>query len=402
MNSENIKCPECNSNIKISEALLKQFSDSYTKKINDLTKKLSLAESKNESTEEELAALIDQAVIKKEKELREELKKSLKKVQEAKLEDMAEQLNEKEEQLKKVRDEEIKLRKEVRKAKEKEDNLELEVQRKLDDAIMKGREEGHKKTLDEYSKKDKEREMLISNLRKELTQMKTKVEQGSQQLQGEVLELELEGLLFELFPGDEVLPVPKGRNGADVEHMVISPAGKECGKILWETKRTKRWNSEWVDKLKKDMLEDGAMLGVIISDVMPDTKEKIVNMSGVWIANPDLAKGLALVLRQSVLEVGRMRTINKNQDEKAKFLYDYLTSTSFKNRVEKLVDSFVSMKSDLDKEKRVISRTWKLREKQLEVVIETTSSLVGEIQGTLGRNEFVINSLEPEVEQLEV
>ncbi len=399
MKNDTIKCPECSTEIKLTEAILAQISGSYDKKIMELNKKLINAEKKASIREEDTKAQIEEAIFEKEKELRLEIKEKLEKKQSAKIDDLKEQMEEKEKAIEDIRKQEIELRKKVRVAEDKEKNLELEVQRRLDEAISKGREEGQQKTLEEFSKKDKEREMLISNLRKELTQMKQKVEQGSQQSQGEVLELEIEELLMDLFPRDNILPVPKGHNGADVDHSIVSSTGKVCGKILWETKRTKRWNNGWIDKLKGDILEASASIGVIISDVLPDENEVISNVNGVWVTKPSLAKGLALILRQGVLDVGRMKSINKNQDEKANVLYDYLTSVSFRNRVEKLIESFVSMKSDLDKEKRAVTRLWKAREKQLDLVIETTSCLVGDIQGVVGVNELPIAQLDFPVDE---
>lgn len=249
--------------------------------------------------------------------------------------------------------------------------------------------------LNEYSKKDQEREFLISNLRKEVVSLKVKLEQGSQQLQGEIQEVNLELFLKNNYRLDDIGPVPKGVNGADLIQKVRSSSGKDLGIILWESKRTKSFSNDWVHKLKKDMREISAHVGVIVSEIMPQkSNEKIMHMDGIWVIHPTMVKGVTDLLRKNIQEVMRAKRFSVESQDKAHLLYDYLTSHQFRHRLESIIDSFTKMKGELEKEKKAYLRNFKMREKEIDLLMENAVEMVGEIQGTIGGKEFSIPSLE--------
>ena len=224
--------------------------------------------------------------------------------------------------------------------------------------------------------------------------MKRKQEQGSMQLQGEVLEIAIEEYLGVHFPMDFIEEVKKGALGADTMQIVNTRNQLNCGKIYYESKNTKDFSGLWLPKFKKDMIAKGADVGVLVTNAMPIDMERMGLRDGVWICTFQEFKGLSQVLRQGVIDVATQKKSQENAGEKMSVLYNYLTSTEFKLQIEGIVEGFSQMQNDLESEKRSMKRIWKTREKQIEKVLDNTVGMYGSIKGIAGKSIQAINSLE--------
>jgi hypothetical protein len=254
---------------------------------------------------------------------------------------------------------------------------------------MRQMEEAKRAIVEEATKKAaEEQQYVIAQLKKQLTDatkakddLARKLEQGSQQTQGEVLELALEELLKAEFPHDEIVPVPKGVSGADIIQKVKDRSGRECGKIVWESKKTKAWSEGWIQKLKDDQREIKADLAVIVSVVLPEDVKGFVFRDGVWICDIKLAVALATALRINLESLTREKAMSVGKNEKMEVLYNYLTGVEFKQRVEAIVEAFSSMDEGLRKERMAYEKIWSEREKQIKKVMNNTIGMYGDLSG---------------------
>jgi hypothetical protein len=231
----------------------------------------------------------------------------------------------------------------------------------------------------------KEREEQIASMAKQIEDLKRKAEQGSQQLQGEVLELELESLLREKFPRDIIEPVPKGEFGGDVIQRVMAPGDKPCGVILWELKRTKNWSDGWLAKLREDQRKAQADVALIISNALPKTVQTFDCVDGVWVAEFRCAVPVAVALRQALIEVAAARLASEGQQSKMELVYSYLTGSGFRRRIEAIAEKIREMQADLERERKTMTRLWAKREAQIRGVIDSTAGMYGDLQGIAGQ-----------------
>lgn len=239
-----------------------------------------------------------------------------------------------------------------------------------------------------------EKDQTIESMTRTIEELKRKAELGSQQSQGEALELELEELLRVRFPADLIEPVGKGELGADVVQQVNGSIGQAAGIILWEFKRTKAWSDAWLGKLRDDQRRCGADVALIISQTLPKHIEHFDLLDGVWVAHPRYALPVAVALRQTLIEVSGSRLAQQGQQTKMEQVYQYLTGTKFRQRVEAVVEKFNDMRDDLDKERKFISRQWAKREAQIVAVVESTVGMVGDLQAIAGKAMPEIPSLD--------
>jgi hypothetical protein len=231
-------------------------------------------------------------------------------------------------------------------------------------------------------------------MQKQIEDLKRRSEQGSQQLQGEVQELELESLLTAKFPFDLIQPVRKGEHGGDILQTVVSGQGRKCGSILWETKRTKNWSDTWLAKLRDDQRNAQAEIGVIVSQTLPKSVEAFEFIEGIWVTHPRNMIPIACVLRHSLIEVEAARIASEGQQTKAEAVYQYLSGARFRQRVEAIVEAFTSMKDDLEKERKAITRQWAKRDEQIQRVMQATVGMYGDLQGIAGKTMQEIEGLE--------
>ena len=265
--------------------------------------------------------------------------------------------------------------------KTREQNIQQVIAREVEATRKKAVEEVSVKIEKDYHTRELQHQKVVSDLKTQLTDAKRKLEQASEQAQGEVIELELEKMLSTSFPDDLIRPIEKGKLGADIIQTVESPSGENCGTIVWESKNTKNWNKSWITKLRADQRREKAEFAVLVSSALPkDFKSRFGQMSGVWVTDFSVAAGLATALRNTLIEVARVRMASKGKTETMEILYHYLMSIEFRQRVEAIVEAFRTMREELDREKQATERNWAKREKHLDLVIQNVSGMVGDIQ----------------------
>jgi hypothetical protein len=393
-----IICPHCHKEIPLTEAishqireqLRKEFDSEIQKKDQEIAQKEQDLANKVKGLEKEFAQRIKLETAR----LQEEAKQKAEQTIAVKLKDLQAQVVEKDQKLLDAQKAELELRKQRRELEEKQRNLELEMNRKLDEEITRIREEVLKGAAEEHRLKDLEKDKKINDMLKQIEELKRKAEQGSQQAQGEVLEIELEELLKTNFPSDVIEPVAKGRKGADILQKVTNPSGQYCGTIIWESKRTKGWNDGWIEKLKDDQREAKAEIAVLVTTALPKEIAHFACTNGVWVTNYSLTVCLAVALRTNLIQVANAKLAAVGKNEKMEVLYHYLSGPEFSQRVETIAGAFISLKSDLDHEKRAMNKIWSKREKQIDRVIHNISGMYGDMQGIIGASLPQIKSLE--------
>jgi hypothetical protein len=286
--------------------------------------------------------------------------------------------------LKTAQETELDLRKRERDLEAQANELELRASRILEAEREKIRSDAFRKFNHEHQFKDAEKEKQITDLRRQIDELKRKAEQGSQQLQGEVLELALEELLKAAFPSDNITPVAKGICGGDSIQQVLGANGLRCGDILWESKRTKNWSQRWLAKLRDDQRQARATCAVLVSEALPEGLEAFAMLDGVWVCSWTCVKPLATALRIGMIEVAKSRLAVQGQHDKMEMVYSYLSSQEFRSRVAGIVEAFITMRQDLESERRSMQRLWSKREKQLDRALLNTAGMYGDMQGIIG------------------
>ncbi|MEO8007210.1 MAG: DUF2130 domain-containing protein [Betaproteobacteria bacterium] len=416
MTEPTITCPNCKTEIKLTESLAaplieatrKQYEQRLAQKDSDIATREQAMREKEKQLTEAKTKLDEQVADQVEEQLKkdrariaaEEAKKAKqaaandleqKAIELAELQDVLKQRNEKLAEAQSAQAELIKKQRELDDAKRE---LELTVQKRIQEGLAVIRQEAKKEAEDEQKLKVMEKEQTIAAMQKQIEDLKRRAEQGSQQLQGEVQELELENLLRTKFPFDAIEPVPKGEYGGDVLHRVVSAGGQASGTILWESKRTKNWSDSWLVKLREDRRSAKAEIAVIVSQVLPKGVETFEMIDGIWITHPRAALPVAAILRQSLLEIALARQTSDGQQTKTEMIYQYLTGPRFRHRVEAIVEAFSTMQEDLDKERKAIMKQWAKREEQIERVMGATVGMYGDLQGIAGKSLQEIEGLE--------
>jgi len=364
-----IKCNSCGSQIKLSESIA---SDLVEKRVLEEKEKISKVE--RAKAKKEISADVKQKT--------------------AELKDLKEQLESNNKKLSEAQKEQALTLKKKRELEQKERELDLTIEKRLSTSLKKYREETSKELEDKFSLKLAEKDEAIASIKRKLEEANRKAAQGSQQMQGEVLELELENLLSHKFPIDKIQAVAKGQKGGDIVQTVIGPLGQECGRILWESKRTKNWSDSWIAKLKDDQRASKIEIAVIVSTALPKSIDSFDYLNGVWVTQPKTALPLALSLRTGLIELAALRQANLGQETKIELVYQYLIGPRFRQRVQAIVEAFSNMKQDLDKEKRSINAIWQKREAQIERVMLSTVGMYGDLQAIAGKSLQEIEGLE--------
>jgi len=280
---------------------------------------------------------------------------------------------------------ELILRKQKTELEDRQRQFDLEKQRAIDAAAKEVWAKAEMTTRVQLSLQIKERELTIESLKKSLEDAQRKASQGSQQLQGEVAELELEKTLKDNFPMDEISEIKKGALGADIRQVVKTNRGNQCGVILWESKRTKSWSSDWPAKLKEDLRAEKANIPIIISTILPkDLSSGFGLCDGVWVTTPALALPLAIILRQNLTDVARERFTAQNRGDKADLVYQYITSHEFRDRLQAIIEVYQDMESQITKERTSFEKIWRERESQVQKLLTHTASVTGSLQGLAG------------------
>ncbi|TFG61564.1 MAG: DUF2130 domain-containing protein [Nitrospirales bacterium] len=412
MTEPTITCPQCKAEIKLTESLAaplleatkRDFEQRLAQKEADAAKRetalrereASLAKEK-ETLEEQVA---DKLKLERGKIVAEEARKA-KLALSNDLEQKSKELLEIQDILKK-KDEKLAEAQQVqadllRKQRELDDakrELDLTVEKRVQEGLTATRDQAKKEVEEALKFKVMEKEQTITSMQKQIEELKRRAEQGSQQLQGEVQELELEALLTSKFPQDQIQPVAKGEYGGDVLHRVAGSFGQPCGTILWESKRTKNWSDGWLTKLREDQRQAKAEIAIIVSQALPKEVETFEFIDGVWVTHPKAALPVAIAMRHTLLEVASARQASEGQQTKMEMVYQYLMGPRFRQRVQAIVEGFSSMQEDLDKERKVIMKQWAKREEQIDRVMQATVGMYGDLQGIAGKTLQEIEGLE--------
>ncbi len=411
-----IKCPNCGTNIDVNEILYHQLEDELKQKNIAEQKKLrDEVEAKRKEYKQAFDSLkAQEAAIKEQQEkFDEELKKATslqlkvekqklleqlkREVQEEQSESIAllkKELDEKSNQVKELN----KSKAEIEKLKREKEEITSKVQAEAELALTKRLQEEKQliqKTADEQNElKFRQKEEQLKQLQEQLQIAQRKAEQGSMQLQGEVQELAIEEYLASKYPFDAIEEIKKGARGADCIQVVHTREVQNCGKIYYESKRTKDFQKTWIEKFKADMRDKGVDIGVLVTQVLPSGLDRMGLVEGVWVCTFEEFKGLSSVLRESVIKLSHAKKGEENKTDKMSLLYSYLTSTEFSMQIEAIVEGFTQMQSDLDSEKRSMARIWKQREKQIDKVLENTIGMYGSIKGIAGNAIGSVKALE--------
>ncbi len=411
-----IKCPNCGTVIDVNEILYHQLEDELKQKNIAEQKKLqaeietkrkeykkafdslkdreeAIKEQKEKFDEELRKATSTQLKIEKQK-LQEQIKKELQEEQDESIRFLKKELAEKSNQVKELNKSKALIEKLKREKEEIESKIKADAEIALTKRLQEEKE-NIKKILEEQNElKFRQKEEQLKQLRTQLQIAQRKAEQGSMQLQGEVQELAIEEYLADRYPFDAIEEIKKGARGADCIQTVHTREVQNCGKIYYESKRTKEFQKSWIEKFKADMRDRGVDVGVLVTQVLPNELDRMGLIDGVWVCTFEEFKGLSAVLRESVIRLSFAKKGQENRTDKMNLLYNYLTSTEFSMQIEAIVEGFTQMQSDLDSEKRSMARIWKQREKQINKVLENTVGMYGSIKGIAGNAISSVKALE--------
>lgn len=411
-----IICPKCKTEILLTESLAaplveatrQQFEEKLSKKDDEIALREQVLREKEKQVSEARRGLEQQVADQVAEQLKaerlrviEEESKKAKQASAAELEtkdrelaDLQEVLKSRDEKLAEAQNAQVELIKKQRELDDAKRELELTVAKRVQAELSEVRTQAKREGEEGLKLKVLEKEEQIASMQRQIEELRRKAEQGSQQLQGEAQELELESLLRIKFARDTIDPVPKGEFGGDVLHRVIGPLGQLCGTILWESKRTKNWSDGWLPKLRDDQRAAKAEIALLVTQVLPKGVEAFDFIDGVWVTESRCAIPVAIALRQSLIELATARQAGEGQMTKMELVYQYLTGPRFRHRVEAIVEKFEDMQADLERERKTMTRLWAKREEQIKGVIETTVGMYGDLQGIAGRTMQEIEGLE--------
>lgn len=396
-----VECPNCHHVFDVEASLAGQIekrlkadlAKGQKQAMDELeTERKKLAEQKHEL--DRMQAAIQQQVDRRVKEEREAIKAAAlieaRQASAVEFQALEEKTKAQSAELTALKKEQLDLLNEKEKLAQAKADLELEAKKaiarerkRIEDEVKQREEEAHRM-------KDREKDLLLEKMKEQVEDLKRKMEQGSMQVQGEVQELELQELLEATFRQDAIEEVSKGANGADVLHHVHDRFGRHRGTIAYESKRTKAFSDKWIEKLKEDMQRHKAEVGVIVTETMPKDMPGMGVREGVFICTFREMRGLAHVLRDSVLRLAEVRAQEHNRDDKAQVLYAFFTSPEFKRRMQVIVQGYATMKQQLDAEKRQMQKQWAAREKQLDALVGSATELQGSILGIAGQTQEAI------------
>lgn len=286
----------------------------------------------------------------------------------------------------------------LRKGRELDDarrELELSVEKRVQAGLATVRDQARSEIEDTFKTKVQEKETQIAGMQRQIEQLRRKAEQGSQQLQGEAFELQIEAQLRQQFPQDALAPIQVGASGGDILQRVRNQAGEIVGAMLWECKQTRTWNDRWLAKLRNDQRKSKADVALIVSSALPKGIDTFGLAGTIWVSAPRFAIPLAIALRQSLIEIASSRQVATGRRSKTEMMYRYLTGPQFRQHIGTIIETFADMQADLDRERRTTTRLWAKREAQLNAVIAASANFYGELQGIAGQSIPELESLSP-------
>jgi hypothetical protein len=371
-----ITCPHCGHQFELNESLKSEVEKELRGKMLEWQKK------KEDEFEKQKSDLENAAAKKAGETLN------------AKLRMLEEDARLKGQQLQDLQKKELELLRDRSALEEKQKNLEMELEKRFLEKRKEIEEGAIKREQELFDLKTKEFKLQMEQQQKLIEELKRKSEQGSMQLQGESQEILLEEILKENFPFDIIEEVGKGVEGADCIQTVRNNSGFPCGKIIYESKRTKGWNNSWVDKLKTDKRNTGADVAILVTQAFPKDMDRFGEKDGVWVCSFGEAVGVAHLLRNGILNVHEAQKKQEGKGDKMQMLYEYMTGNEFRGQVEAILEGFMALKQGIARERIQMEKTWKEREKQLEKVLISTSGMYGSVKGIAGASVANIPLLE--------
>jgi len=368
MSDHTIACPRCAHIFKLNEAISAEMEETLRQKLSEELKKKEL----------ELASKNAELLNAEKKRLLEAVQAE----QAQKLQDLNTSLESARKKLEASRKQELELLNRQKELQEKEENLKLETARQVESERKKLLEDAKNRFVEEYRLKSADKEKQLVDLKKQIEELQRKTQNHSQEFQGTVQEIEIATILEKQFPSDRILRVAKGKSGGDLLLTVFSQ-DRVCGKILFESKRTKNWSNDWIEKLKTDMQKDSCEIGIIVSQTLPSGVKAAEFIDGVWVCDFATFPVLTAAVRSGMIELAKMRSALDGQDTSAGLLYKYVASPQFQKKIVSVLERIVSMQENLEKEKRSTMKSWSVREKEIHVVIETMASMYGDLQGVM-------------------
>lgn len=396
MKDTDITCPKCGAEIPLSEAVSHQlrgqleadFALQRAEQSAAIRKREQQVEAERESLSQRQSDFAQEVSKQVEIERQKLLADAVRQAEDkfgAALKDAKGELAEHRTKLQRAQQTELELRKEQRQLQEARESLELEVERKLSIERQKIADAARQQAVESERLKQADKDNVIKGLQEQIAALQQRSQQGSIQLQGETLEVDLEQRLRAAFPFDEVREIKKGQRGADVAQHVRTGAGGDCGVILWEAKRARNWSADWPEKLKADQREAKAELAVIVTTSPADGVRGMAPVDGVWVCEPSLAVALGVALRQGLISTAAQRAQQAGRADKMTALYEHLCSVEFRHHIEAIVESFLGLQEQLASEQRAFAKQWKEREQHLQKAVAHTAMLYGGIQGITGR-----------------
>ena len=391
-----IKCPQCGCEISVNDVLHAQIetqvrqqyeqqqkknAEEVEKLRSELNKKIAAMETEKQNIDLNVANMVKQQLAEREKEIKKQAKQDAENEQKLLTESLQNQLTEKTNMLTEARKEQIALMEEKKNLQEEKERFEIDKRKQLEEERSKIIEEAKKQASEEQASIIAQKDKQIQDALKAKDELARKLEQGSQQNQGEVAELNLEEELKKAFLFDIIEPVPKGVKGADVIQKVRNNTGLDCGTIVWEVKETKSWTENWIPKLKEDQREVHADVAIIVSSALPDNVKAFVQRDGVFVCDKHLVIPLAQIIRDKLEAINREKRLSVGKNEKMEVLYTYLTGIQFRQRIEAIAESFASMQKDLMAEKKYYEKKWAKTEQQIARVIKNTVGIYGDLEG---------------------
>lgn len=404
-----IKCPGCGHSFPMEEAMTEEYKKELREKMlvftrqkdEEFQRKLEEFNQREQVKQAEFDKKLVEERNRIQRDLESNLRKTISEDFENKLLLLESSNKDNEEKLKLARQKELEFLRKEQELEAKKAEMEIDLQRKLQEQrndlveqIRKQENEKNQIKETDFQLRVKELEKQLEDQKKLAEEMKRKAEQGSMQLQGEVQELILEDLLKTNFPFDIISEVGKGVRGADCIQTVRNQFGQECGRIIYESKRTKDFAGDWIEKLKKDMRSMGVDVAVIVTQCYPKGMDCFGEKDGVWICSFDEAKAVAYILRDGIIKLYNANRSEENKGEKMHMLYDYLTSSEFSEQWKAIREGFMSMKLSIQKERDAMERLWKAREKQLEKVLLNAAYIRGSVEGIAGTDSIQLNLID--------
>lgn len=408
MQDLSITCPNCGIKFEVGDVLADsiraqlrtELEADIVRKQEDATKRLNDAK-RLEKQLAERAEAIDDAVSERLEAERKKIvtaeRQRVEKELKGQLADLQEQVEERSKRLEEANKRERDLLRRQRELQDKEQSIDLEIDRRLQEARKGLFDDAMRKAQEHQQLEMRKKDDLIKSLQAQMQQLQQRMEQGSQQSQGEALEGQLLDNLREAFPFDKFDEVQKGVRGADIVQTVRDRQGRDCGTILWEAKNAKTFQKKWLEKLKQDQMNERASLAVLMTVTLPDNIKQFgpTEDGGVWITDYTSSIGLCSALRQQLMNVLRERIVFEHRDTVKDVLFEYVTGQEFNMRVRAMADTYIQMQRDLESEKRALQRQWKRREKQIAKVLESITGMRGELEGMVGTQVAL-----PEIETL--